>query len=377
MKAGVGCSADTDSRKAGREAAVAAVAAAGPAALVLLFTTDNHDQAEVLAGVLEETGESRLVGSCGGGVITPGGVLSRGVGVCVLSGDELSVATTLQPALSRDPFAAGERAAAELLAGGLENGIAVILPDGFQANLSELVRGLYSRMGPAFTYVGGGSGDNLKFFKTHQLTEEGDLSDGLAAALISGMRTSAAIGHGWKPVGEPLVITKAGGKRVYEIDGLPAFTAYCRRLGDITPEEFPRMGMEHPLGFPNVSGNYLIRDPLSVNDDESIDFVTEVPANAVGNVMEGRVPELLDTAASVAEEARRGIKKPVFALLFDCVSRYLLMGDDFSREIELIREKLGGELPFLGTLTFGEVGAHDGAPLFHNKTTVVCLGGDW
>jgi hypothetical protein len=259
MKAGVAYSKQDDSHRAGRNAAEDAVESSGEPVLTFLFTTDSYNQEVVFEAVKEVVGKSKIVGFCGGGVITSEGVFRQGVGVCTLSGDELRVATSLQGGLSEVPRGVGRRAGEELLlASGMDKGTVFILPDGFGTNISEVVRGLYSRMGPNFRYVGGGAGDNLKFFKTFQFTEAGIKSDALAVALLDGLTIHTGIGHGWKPEGDPLVIHDARGKRVFEIDGRPAFDAYSERLGGIRADKFQEYGMLHPLGFPDISGNYLI-----------------------------------------------------------------------------------------------------------------------
>ncbi|MHC1610784.1 MAG: FIST signal transduction protein [Candidatus Methanospirareceae archaeon] len=376
MKVGVAYSKLDDSHRAGRNAAEDAVESSGKPVLTFLFTTDSYNQEFVLEAVKEVVGESKIVGFCGGGVITSEGVFRHGVGVCTLSGDELRVATSLQGGLSEGPRDVGRRAGEELLASGMDKGTVFVLIDGFGTNISEAIRGLYSRMGPYFRYVGGGAGDNLKFFKTFQFTEAGIKSDALAAALLDGLSIQTGIGHGWKPEGDILVINDARGKRVFEIDGRPAFDAYSERLGGIEADKFPEYGMRHPLGFPDISGNYLIRDPLSVNPDKSIDFVTEIPRNAVGNIMNCDVRELIETAGSVAKTTAQKVEEPQVALLFDCISRCMLMGKEFGKELEIIKESIGIGVPILGALTFGEVGSYVDVPQFHNKTVAIAVGGD-
>lgn len=374
MKAGVYFSEHQDSFTAGKEASAGAVEGSGPPVLTLAFTTDGYDQAQVLEGIKQNISFSLIAGFCCAGVVTSSGVHNQGVGVMTLSGD-FRASTILQKGLSQDPFSAGQKSGQFLLESGITQGTAIVLPDGFQANISEMLRGIYSEMGSDFEYIGGGAGDNLKFFKTYQFTEQGISENALSAAVVEGLDFGVGIGHGWNPVGEPLVITRSEGKRVYEIDGSPAFLGYTKRLGQMTSDEFPAMAMKHPLGFPNISGQYIIRDPLQVNNDQSMDFVTEVPSQAVGYIMEGRLENLIQTAREASQVAASSVSAPAFLLLFDCISRVLLMEDRFQEEIEAIRETVGREIPMIGALTFGEVGCYDRAPLFHNKTTVVAAGG--
>lgn len=361
--------------EAATEAASKALHPSENPVLTILFTTDAYDQRLVVDTVKEVTRTSHLVGMCAGGIIAGSRTFRQGIAVLTLTSDALRVATSLQTGLSNNPFDVGVRAAEVLLASGCDDGIVFVFPDGFGANIAELVRGLYSKMGPSYKYIGGGAGDNLKFFRTYQFTEAGVETDAVAVALLSGAPVGTSVGHGWKPHGERIVITEAKGKRIFEIDGQPAFDAYAARFLDITIERFPEYGMKHPLGFTDISGNYLIRDPLSVSADKSIDCVTEVPSKAIGHIMHGRIEDLVETAEMVAREAARGISQPAFAIICDCISRYLLMGDEFSKELHAIQTAIGEAVPTIGVLTFGEVGAFVDVPFFHNKTVAIAVGG--
>lgn len=375
MQVGVGWSDAPDSRTAVRESLASACSAVSAPHITFLFTTDQYDQQYVLTAVKEHVSPSRIVGLCGAGIITPQGVKRQGIGIATLSSPELRVATSLYTWQNEDPRDAGRRAAVELLASGIGSGLVVVLPDGFTLNASETLRGLYNGLGPDFSYIGGGAGDNLRFFQTFQFTEEGVQSGAVAVALIDGIPFSTAFGHGWTPRGELLVLTRASGKMLYEIDARPAFDVYSERLGGLRREDFTAVAMHHPIGIPDVRGNYLIRDPIAVHPDGSLEFVTEVPVNAVAHIMEGTAERLMQAAAHVADDARSRIKRPHFCLAFDCISRALFLGDAFEREVQLIRRRIGDDVPFLGVLTFGEIGGASGVPSVHNKTLALALFG--
>lgn len=377
MKVGMGYSKLKDSKKAAIESIEKALnysESSESPDLTFIFTTDSYDQYMVFESIKNNIGDSKIIGFCGGGIITPEGVLKQGIGVLTLYGDELRIKTSLQQGINENPHQVGEKTGEKLLESGIDKGIVFAFPDGFSSNISEVIQGLYDTMGPDFKYAGGGAGDNLKFFKTYQFTEEGVARGALATVLIGGMGVETGIGHGWKPKMDPMIITDSDGKKVIEINGISAFDSYCEQVGDIDVEKFPEYGMKNPLGFPDISGNYLIRDPLKLNSDKSIDFVTEIPKNAVGNVMEGEIPDLIKKARDVTSETVQSIEKPHFVLLFDCISRYLLMGDEFKNELESIKEAVGMDIPILGALTFGEIGSYTDVPLLHNKTTIIVVG---
>jgi len=371
---GIGYNQKSDSVLAGRLAAEQAVEQSGEPAITFLFTTENYAQELVLQAVKEVIGKSKLVGLCTPGIITRDGVLEKGVGVCTISDSEMQVVTCLQEDVNLSAWESGEEAGRKLRTSGIDSGTVFVFPDGFTTNISYLIKGMYNALGPNFTYIGGGSGDNLKFFKTYQFTEQGVSSNALAAALVKGISFQIGIGHGWKPVGQPMVITRASGKKVYEIDGRPAFEVYSECLGGIDRKSFPCYGMKYPLGIPAVGGYFLIRDPLKVDEDNSIVFVTEVPQNTVVTLMEGTVENLITTAGEVASIAASGLSSPGIIFLFDCVSRYLLMGKEFEQELKEVMNVVGSDVPMIGMLSFGEIGNFSGIPFFHNKTIIVAVG---
>jgi len=368
MRAGVGFSTGAEAAASVTEAFHAARAASGPPVLSLVFTTDAYECDAVWRAMRRLSGPSPFVGFQAGGIFSRQGVLPQGIGIATLSGD-IRVATHIEPGLDRDPWATGQRAGKALSRRQPESGLVLMLPDGFPPGIYEATRSLYATLGPALRYAGGGSGDSLKFAHTCQFTEHALERNALALAAVSGCEVGAAIGHGWLPHGAPLIITRSQGKRVFEIDGRPAFEVYRESLGiDVPRQGFRAISMVNPFGFVDMSGNYIIRDARAVNDDDSLDFVTEVPDKGVAQLMRGEVDGLVATAREVAARAVAGLRSPQLALAFDCISRYLLMGTEFEREVAAVADGLGPEIPFLGALTFGEIGSFGDVPLFHNKT---------
>ena len=374
MKFGTAYSTLGDAYQAGREAAEKAVTVSGKPALTLIFTTDSYEHEVVLEAVKGIVGDSKIAGFCGGGVLFANAMLQQAVAVATLSGTELRAVTSLQEGLSQDSHGAGRRAGEELLASGISQGLVIVLPDGVSGNKTQMLGGLYDVMGPDFIYIGGASYVTPGLEQAYQFTEAGGRSDALVVALLEGVSIRAGIVHGWKPTKENLVITRSEGKRVYEIDGCPAFDIYSECLGAKTVDSFLKLGSQYPLGIPDFSGNFLIRDPASVNDDKSINFGSEVPANLIAHIMEGNIKDQIEAdKALIKAITKGGAEPPQFALVFDCISRFRLMGEAFKEEVRIISESIGREIPVLGALTSGEVGSFVGAPLFHNKSIAIAV----
>jgi hypothetical protein len=95
----------------------------------------------------------------------------------------------------------------------------------------------------------------------------------------------------------------------------------------------------------------------------------------VADIAEGSVVHLMHASTSeliaAAHHLGKQVKGPAHlggALLFDCVSRYQVLGANFEQELQALNDALGG-VPLLGALSFGEVGSSThGAPMLHNKS---------
>ena len=209
MKVGVGTSELPDSELAGIEAFRRAIGQSGGAVLAVVFITSAYDPVLILDALRNEPGASRLVGFSCAGILTDQRVLSQGVGVCTLNGDFRAM-TSLQTDLQHNAYEAGVRAGEVVVSADMQTGTVFVLPDGFQADLAGVLRGLYARLGADFRYIGGGAGD-AQAFETFQFTEEGVATNAVAVAALEHAAVSSAIGHGWRPIGPPLILTKVRG----------------------------------------------------------------------------------------------------------------------------------------------------------------------
>jgi hypothetical protein len=378
-----GSSMDPRPAVAAAEAVARALQAAPCPVFGIVFSTCQYESAELAAGLSAAFGGVPWAGCCTAGVFAGRRLLRPGLVVGVLSSQTARVRVGVGGPLSDDPRGAGEQAAAAAVAGlgPLRSGTAramLLLPDAMRGNAAEVVRGAVREAGSAWAWAGGGAGHNLNPTPTTQFAHGVALTDHVVAvaletpgALAVGMR------HGWRPYGPPAVVTRASGCVVLELNGEPAYDVYRRAAhahGDeVTVEGFGSFAVTHPLGFPQANGTHVIRDPLRVTQGGGLQCVAEVPEGCLIRVMEGNAEALVAAARSAALDARRDAGGEVGgAIVFDCISRSLVLGDAYTEELAAIEEGLGPGVPFIGCLTFGEVGTpRFGVPQFHNKTAVV------
>jgi hypothetical protein len=383
MRLHTGSSAAVETEVAARVAVAEAMSGVERPAFALVLCTDHYDVHRLASAVNDELGRLPWAGCCTAGVFVGTEVLRRGVVVGVFSGADVRVGVGLGGPVSKDARAAGRTAAAEALSslGPIAPGhgrTLIVLPDALTGNAAEVVRGAAHEAGAGVVWAGGGAGDNLRFVRTAQFAHGAAYNDRVVIVAIDAAQAfGVGLRHGWHPYGPTSEVTRSDGPVALELDYEPAFDVYRRTAasrGDlVSRDRFAEFAMTHPLGVPQANGEYVIRDPLAVEPTGGLRCVAEVPDGCLVRVMQGDRDDLLGAAHTAAVAARRGVAgSPGGTLVFDCVSRYLILGDDMSQELSAIRAGIGDGTPLMGCLTFGEVGSiGSAAPQFHNKTAVV------
>ena len=375
----VGRSGDPDARRAGVEAARAALTGADPR-LLIVFCWDGYDLAELLEGIASEAGSVPLVGCSTAGEISASGPGDNGVVITALGGSGFSVATAaarVQDGGLREASAEAAGCVSEVGPG--EHRVLLLLTDGLAGDQQEVVRGAYQRVGAEIPLVGGCAGDGLRMKATFQLHGTDVLDNAVvAAAIASDAPMGIGVRHGWRRVGDPMVVTGSDGNLVYTLDDRPALDAYLEGLGApeptwSDPAAFTRFALTHPLGLNRRSGEE-VRFVAEANfEDRSLVCIAQVPRGAQAWFMEGDDDSVLAAtdAACAAAVGGLGDMPPLGLLAFDCIARRGVLGDvGIEREVERISSFAGGA-PVAGFYTYGEIARTHGMSGFHNQTLVV------
>jgi hypothetical protein len=384
LRAGQAIVTGGDAFHAAREAVERARAnAGGEADLLLVFATGGYDPPAVQRGALAAAadapvfgggvaallGEGRRVGD-GVGALALAGVRARVVASAGLSGDARRVAGTA----AAEAWTALEDACAD----GRPRGVALLaLPDATAGHAADVVRGIDRALGASVPLAGGGTGDAQRFHRTWQFAGERAVTDGIAVcALAADGPLGIGLRHGCEPIGGPLTVTRSRGRRLEELDWLPALGPYAAALGCAggAPGDFFALALAHPIGFPQGERDFVLRSVLQLDPDGALGCCTEVPESGVVCVMRGTEASLLAAARQAAREAVAGLRghAPAAALVFSCVSRLPLM-TAAGAELAAVREGLGADVPVFGCHTFGEIGRLNGGPAqAHSGSIVVC-----
>jgi hypothetical protein len=381
---GVGHSGDADALAAGREAAAKAVDDRAPA-LLMVYASTGYDLERLLDGVRSYAADGTVIAGCTTlGEIVPGrpDPMASGVVVAAAGGPGLEVSARVGRHVSDRRREAGAEAAGSVtdLAG--PNRICLLLCDGLVGEQHDVVRGAYGVLGAAVPLVGGCAGDDLTYSLTHQFVGDRAGVEILTDAVVGvGLASAGGFGigiaHGWRKVGEPVVVSSSSGGRLYEFDGRPALDAYLGWIGADRSlledhKAFRIRAFGSPLGMSRRAGEDIrVVHDGDVNDG-SLLCLADVPQGALAWLMEPDDEAMVNAGAASCERAIEdlGGAEPAGLMIFDCGARKIMLdGPGVQREIAAIADAVG-RVPFGGFYTYGEIARTQGSRGMHHLTVV-------
>ena len=373
-------SADASVPEPGTQATAQALVHDNPK-LLIVFCSESLELQPLVRQIRAVAGDVPLIGCTTSGEIAANGPRDASVVVGVLGGDGFAIDTALATEASEDLRAAGAKAARCLPSrDDLPHRVLLLLPDGLAGDQREILRGAYGVLGSGVPMVGGCAGDDLHMSETHQFFDDLVLTNSVVGA---GIASSGPLGigvrHGWRRVGEPMLVTHSGGNRVYTLDDRPALDLYMERLQmtDVAladEEAVARLALTHPLGLGQRTGEEQVRFIGGADfADRSLSCIAEVPQGGLVWIMEGDAESVLSAADAACADSLAALEgnSPLGLLAFDCIARRSVLGDPgIKTEIDRLADSAPGA-PIAGFYTYGEIARTKGMGGFHNQTLVV------
>lgn len=348
----------------------------------MLFAAIDIEHEALLAGLARLWPGLELIGcTTDGEVSSVHGFCEDSASLILFGSDSIAI----KAGLGRNASASVESACRQAVAGtGLDASepakFCISLPDSMTTSSQHIVTSLKRELGEGVPIFGGGAADQWRLKGTRQFFGTEAVSDSVPVLVFAGpMRWSFSVASGWKPVGEPGLVTRSSGPVVEEIDGKPSIEFFRRRLGASavpTPE--------CPLAILDQAGRvqYLRASPGFADEQAgSTAHVGDVPQGAMVQIAMTNRDAILEGCRSAVQGAFAAYphgKAPEAALVFSCAARKLLLGTRTSEEFAIVREILGGELPVCGFYGYGEIGPPAGSTSaeYHNETFVCLLIGN-
>ena len=171
-----------------------------------------------------------------------------------------------------------------------------------------------------------------------------DLDTAAALHLFTRQPWGIGVEHGLRPVTEKKTVTKAAARVIQEIDGKPAFQMfedYIKAAGLHVPaDKRVEFVIRNELGVFFFDDICKVRAIHQIRPDGALVSTGEIPEGLVDLHRHRRPEALVAAARRAAEEARKSLKgaKAAGVLVFSCFCRTLILGTEFKREVEVIRD---------------------------------------
>ena len=377
---GVGCCAGAQER-AGARAVDDALIHDDPK-LLIVFCSQAHDLRQLLRQIRERAGDVPLIGCTTAGEIATAGPSDASVVVAALGGSGFAVRTAVATDVSGNLREAGARVARGLPdRADLPHKVVLLLSDGLAGDQQEVVRGAHGVLGAAVPLVGGCAGDDLKMSRTFQLYDDRVLSDSVVAA---GIASNAPLGigvrHGWRRAGEPMLVTSSRATVfIPSTTGLrltPTLSVSASAEPCLLGSGGARAACAHPSarpGPPERRGQGALHQRRRLRRTVAVLHRRGPAGGTWCGSWRADARSVLEATEAACDDslAALGGRPPLGMIVFDCVARRAVLGEEGIRsEGGRLAARASGA-PVAGFYTYGEIARTRGVRGFHNQTLVV------
>ncbi len=354
----------------------------------------NHDAALLRDAVLDFCKGRAFMGSsscCG--VMTEKSLLigdEGGIAAFAIWNDEGDCGSASAP-LGKDPAADAARLAQSALerAGRPGEMPDLVWISAAPGQEEQVLKGLREAFGERALIVGGSSADNDGSGAWSQFGPDSVHGFGLAVSVIFSRGMVSSIYHsGYVETAEQGRITRAEGRRLYEIDDRPAAQVYSEWTGLKLPEldgrdsvsilaEATFFPIGHKAGTIASLPFYLLAHPAAVRADGSLDLFAAVAEGKEIHCMQGTPASLTQRAGRMSGLVSSSLSlqnvSMVGSLIVYCGGCMLGIRDNMEEVRQNILSQMDGQ-PFLCVFSFGEQGNVHGKGTQHGNLMISCVG---
>ena len=370
MKIAIGLGLNSDPEKAAEEAVEQALKTVSKPGLAIAFASIHLDQEKVHKALCRYLDPAILTGGSCYAEITNAGVSRNSVAVLLMSGDGLKASFSVSEVFT-DCRKTGLALAAGLPPFNREVQNLALLFGSVKTGYEQLMLDAVSeKLGPAPVFGGLTCGRydlgmaHPDFWTNYQFCGCELTKTGARLAALefpAGVRLAFGYGHGWEPVGEELVITRAEGPEVMELNGVPVIEFYRQFLGRDAGDKFFEL-MVQRYGFSMLA-------PCGVKTFIKLPVSCDLKKGAVrcfpAEDMQGKKVRLIQASRlSLVEGARAAAKdcaaaspgkKPALVFMVSCCSRSHILHSRENDEVDAVRSVFGKDTPVFGFYSGGEI----------------------
>ena len=385
VRCAVGVSTRADIAAAIHEAADTARADLGPAAdLAVVFVSGRHDSPvrPALDGLADTLGVPHVLAATAEAVLADGHEFESGPAVVVwlarLPGATL-VPLSLEYAQSVDGGVflgwpdelAGEWPPAATL---------LLLADPFSFNVDRLMRRM-DEDHPGVPVLGGFASGASRPGDNTLVCGPSSYDSGAVGVVIGGIPIRPVVSQGCRPIGPPLVITKAEENLIVELGGRPALERLREIYAglDVATQHLVRTSLHVGRAASEYQdhrqrGNFLVRNVVGADPEMGVIAIGD--AVRTGQTVQFHVRDSQsahdDLVALLAERTLEGPTAPAGALVFTCNGRGTRLFSTPHHDAACLQAALG-PVPAAGFFAQGEFGPIGSRNCLHGFTASIAL----
>ena len=259
------------------------------------------------------------------------------------------------------------------------NAALVLLADPFSFPVDALIRRLEEEH-PGLPIVGGMASGGSRPGSNTLAIDQRTYDSGAVGVLVGGsVRVRPVVSQGCRPVGRPLVITKAEENLIVELGGTPALDRLREMYGDLDDADrelvrsslhVGRAASEYRDTFRR--GDFLVRNVLGADPDSGVIAVGDLVR--AGQTVQFHVRD----AASADQDLRELLcgdapdVDPAGALVFTCNGRGSRLFAEPNHDAKCLQRCLG-PLPAAGFFAQGEIGPIGRRTFLHGFTASIAI----
>ncbi len=260
-----------------------------------------------------------------------------------------------------------------------EHAALLLLADPFSFPVDALIRRLEEDH-PGVPIVGGMASGGAEPGSNALVVGSGSYDSGAVGVVIGGgVRIRPVVSQGCRPIGRPLVITRADANVIVELGGRPALERLREIYGDLDPADrelvrsslhVGRAATEYQDEFRR--GDFLVRSVVGADPESGVIAVGDLVR--AGQTMQFHVRD----AASAHDDlvtllaAARQPATPAGAIVFTCNGRGTRLFDAPHHDARCLRDALG-PIPTAGFFAQGEIGPIGRRNCLHGFTASIAL----
>ena len=345
----------------------------------LLYAGIAHDHQALLDSIEARYTGLPLIGCTTHGELSSDGFAEDSVVLMLFHSERVQFRTGVGEGVRGDPEGAARRAAA-MAKDGLTQPVrlGIIVPEGLGIDVNAVTDTFHSVLGPDVPVCGGLAGDQVRFETTRQFCNGRVYTDAVPVLVLAGpVLVATGVASGWVPTGDEHRLTNTERQTIIEIDGEPVRDVWNRYFGSFEIRGSRNQFVIYPDG--DAAREFYLCAPSHFTEDGSMVTLNPVIDGARIRFADATRDQVLDGAGASAESARAGyVGTPDAALVFSCAGRHALLGTQVGREIGLLQEHVGADVPTIGFYTYGEICPLPGSqtPYTHGATFVTVLIGE-